>query len=282
MKSLIKFLLDKFGVHLKKSIVIDLRGKVIHPLELVYQAEKTGVASSILINIPVSKCRTQLWNTLENKKNPFVKTIIEYNDCKTLDYNSTDIKVYYENFQPESAAAFLRLERNETLKEVPAYGYLLPWDTQNINDTIKIRKRVALNENKKEGIRIGLSSGHTDFGPVSNEKGQVEFKRLTNVFEKIKENGYKEKPNLPDGGIKGYFLIGESGDWCFIIKSGKHRAYSLAALGFAHIPVIVETNIGIIKRLSDLPYWPQVKNEIFSEQEANLLFNNILNIENQI
>lgn len=279
MNNFIRKLLFKNGIQIRNSGLINLRNESVHPLEAIY---RTGTSTvSLLMNIPVSKCRTQLWNTLEKSKNPFVITIEEYNDSKAKEYNTSAIKSYYKYYAPQNAAEVLKLNTNEVLQQISAYGYILPWDNRSVADMIKIRERDARGENRKEGKELGLSAGHTDFGPVDDEKGEIEFKRLVKVFANLQKQGYIEKPYLNDGAIKGYFLIGENEDWCFIVKSGKHRAYALSALGYTSIPVMVDTSLGVLKRISELRFYPQVKQGVFSEKEAALLFNRILDVANQ-
>ncbi|HRQ18081.1 MAG TPA: hypothetical protein PL085_13475 [Agriterribacter sp.] len=274
-------MLGKRGFQLRKLTLINLRGQIIHPLEVAYTTGKIGLIPSVLMDIPVSKCRTQLWNTLEESKNPFVKTIVDYSNNKASGYDSAAIKAYYKSYVPNNACEVLRLSDNEVLKQIPAHGYLLPWDNQTADEIIKTRERVALNENRQEGKQIDISAGYTDFGPVDTEKGEIEFKRLVKTFENIKKQGYIENPYLPDGAIKGYFLIGENNDWCFIVKSGKHRAYALSAIGYQNIPVVVDCNIGMVKRVNDLRFWPHVNNGIFSKKEAYTVANKMLDVANQ-
>ncbi|HRO85693.1 MAG TPA: hypothetical protein PK110_12785 [Niabella sp.] len=269
------------GFQLRKSTIIDLRGDTVHPLTMAYTAVKMGTMPLLLMDIPTSKCRTQLWHTLEESRNPFVKTIVDYSNNKTSDYNSSFIKAYYESYMPQNACEVLRLSDNEQLKQIPAYGYILPWDNQDVTEILKIRERIALNENRQEGKQIDISAGYTDFGPVDAEKGEIELNRMIRTFKSIKKQGYKEKPYLSDGGIRGYFLTGDDDEWCFIVKAGKHRAYALSALGYQNIPVVIDNNIGMIKRLDDLRFWPQLSCGIFSEEEAYILANNILKVENQ-
>lgn len=279
MKSLIRFLLLKRGLRLVKTKSINLRDVIVdHPLNVLNEIQNKGNSVFVLLNIPISKCRTQIWNTLEIDKNPFVKTIVSHNKTKSLDYESSEISNYYNNYQPNGASDVLRIPNNNGLKNIPAIGYVLPWENFTYKELINKRERIALSENKKAGKTIGLSSGYTDFGPVSEEKGELEFKRLIEVYENIKNKGYKEKLHHPDGGISGYFLIGEDNKWCFFIKSGKHRSYALSALGYTHIPVSLELSLETIKHISTIEFWPQVKNELFTELEARLLVKNILNL----
>lgn len=275
MKHLIKKTLGKNGFQLKKTSIIDLRDRLYHPIEIVYETRQNA-ASIVLINIPVSRCRTQIWNTLEKEKSPFVSTIINYQKNRSINYSTSPLKQYYETYLPGNAAEVLRLNGNKTLSGIPPFGYILPWDNQNFDQAIKIRQKVALYENKKEGSRLDITAGHTDFGPVSDQKGEIEFKRLIRVTEQIQEFGYKEEPYLEDGGIRGYFLIGTGNDWCFNIKSGKHRAYALAALGYDSIPVVIDSELLSIIRTIDIDFWPQVRGSIFSPEEALHLAMSIL------
>lgn len=276
----IRLFLSKLGYQLLPATIINQRGKTIHPLALINDKVNLGTFPSILLDIPVTQCRTQLWNTLEADQSPFVKTIIEYSNHSNPSYNLSPLKTYYECYAPKNAAEVLRLKDNNALEQIPPAGYILPWDSLTADAIMKKRKDIARRENKKEGKQLSLSAGHTDFGPVNAEKGEIEFNRLTRIYNSIKKHGYQENPFLPDGGIRGYFLIGENNEWCFIIKSGKHRAYALSALGYRNIPVIADCNIAMVKRSTDIPFWPQVKNGIFSEKEADFLIESILNLKN--
>ncbi|HRP31779.1 MAG TPA: hypothetical protein PKV73_07805 [Agriterribacter sp.] len=281
MSKFIRNFLGKAGLQIRKSVIINLRDQNVHPIDFVYLNDKRERASAILLNIPIATCRTQIWNTLEQEKNPFVKTLGEYANNKALSYHNSVMNVYYQKYTPKNAAQVVRLPGNEILKTIPAMGYILPWENSTVEEILKIRERDALKENTQAGQKFPLSYGYTDFGPVKDEKGIIEFNRLVTIYNNIKQLGFMEKPYLSDGGIKGYFLVNTDNDWCFIIKSGKHRAYALSALGYQHIPVIVDNYCGIIQRESDCHFWPQVKSGIFSEHEARFFANNILNIGNQ-
>lgn len=279
MRRFIKKLLGKKGLQIRKSVAVNLRDQTMHPLELVYAIDKPVRVSSFLINIPVSRCRTQIWNTLENDKNPFVKTLTEYAKGKGPSYNNSFINDYYQNYVPQNAAEVIRLPDNKTLKTISPTGYVLPWENRAPEEAQKIRERDALQENMEAGQKLSLSFGYTDFGPVREEKGVIEFNRLVNIYEKIRKQGYRENHYIEDGGIRGYFLIGNKEDeWCFMLKSGKHRAYSLSALGYSKIPIILDVNFSSLKRIRDLNFWPQVIKGVFSPHEADKLATEIIRV----
>lgn len=256
--------------------IIDLRDKEVD-IPLAQSLGRYDSRNRVLLNIPIEKCRTQVWNTLEINGSPFVQTIVDYDKKKVIEYGSSALESYYSKYQPKSASEVLKITNNKTLDESPALGYVFPWDEFTPEEMIRKRKRVALSENHAIGSALDLSYGHTDFGPVSIEKGKIEFYRLIETFKSIKERGYIEKPYLSDGGIRGYFLVAEE-DWCFIIKAGKHRSYALSALGYDSIPVILDTSFGTVE-CRDIPYWRQVINGTFTEEEASIFVNKMLNVK---
>src|SRR5690606_34615248 len=81
-------ILDKMGFCLRKTRTISFREKKSHPLEQLYQVGNVENKVTILMNISVSKCRTQIWNTLEVNNNPFVKTLYDYGRNNTLNFDN--------------------------------------------------------------------------------------------------------------------------------------------------------------------------------------------------
>lgn len=273
MKSILKYLLFKQNVLLQKFKIEDFRESDIDPLDAIYVSK----GAKVLLSIPIDKCRTQLWHTLEESKNPFVKTLVDYDRLGVSDYNKSAVKTYYDTYQPKNAAEVLRLMDNKKMEEVATVAYLLPWQNHEEDEVLQVRRRDALNENRNAGKVLDLTYGYTDFGPVSLEKGEIEMLRLKGIYDSIQKNGYKESLHLEDGGIGGYFLV-DNKEWCFIIGSGKHRAYALSAMGYKTIPVVLDLNFGIVKRSSDIPFWKHVKNGNFTIKETQGLIKEIIGI----
>ncbi|MBW7941585.1 MAG: hypothetical protein H3C64_04115 [Candidatus Kuenenia stuttgartiensis] len=278
MSTIIRNYLGKRGIQLTRLFSVDWRNRDFHPLDILYRTTDLLTPTYVLLHIPISKCRTQLWHTLENDKNPFVQTIIEYKEEVALNYDLSKMKIYYENYRPQNAAEVIRLPGNQFMRRIPAYAYTLPWDSNSIEEIFKDREKDSRKENSRAGKGIGINAGHTDFGPVEQKKGEIEFNRLIGVYKSIEEKGYREKYFLGDGGIKGYFLVGEKEEWCFVIQSGKHRAYALAALGNTKIPVILNFNLKAIKQVSHVDYWSKVKEGFFSKEEALSVAFRIVNL----
>lgn len=256
---------------------IDLRGKEFD-VSLIQGFAEQNTRDLVLLDVPVTRCRTQIWNTLEDRGNPFVQTIIDYSNNLIMEYKSSAVEKYYKLYQPKSASEVLKTRGNRKLESTHPLGYVFPWESFDTEEIRCKRERVIVSENRKAGHDINASYGYTDFGPVSDEKGVIEFGRLVGTYESIKKRGYIEKPYLNDGGIRGYFLA-DGTDWCLIITAGKHRAYALSALGYKSIPIILEASYEAVKWKSDVACWPQVRNCTFTEDEANAIVDNILNLE---
>src|SRR5690554_4686738 len=95
------------GLHIIKKVVkrwftriIDLRDKEIDT-PLILSLPRHDRQDRILLNIPVERCRTQIWNTLEADKNPFVKTIVDYKENRVTGYKLSAIEDYYAKYQPK-------------------------------------------------------------------------------------------------------------------------------------------------------------------------------------
>lgn len=271
MLRIIQKILYRNGLQLRKFNVENFRDENFSPIESLYRTK----AKRILLSIPLDKCRTQLWNSLEEDRNPFVKTLIDYANGELFNYKGSAMETYYKEYQPQNAAEVLRLPNNFILKNTDALGFILPWD---INDSLQaklIRKRVAIKENKVNGKDMDLSFGYTEFGPITFEKGIVEFERIINVYNSIKRNGFIEDILHQDGGIRGYFLS-DGEDYCFIVTSGKHRSYALSALGYKKIPIMIDLIFKCIYYSSGKYYWPNVQNSVFTENDVDDLFQKLI------
>lgn len=112
----------------------------------------------------------------------------------------------------------------------------------------------------------------TEYGPVGDEIVQMEVWRLRRLVTSIVRDGYRP---LEASGTRGYFLkIGA--DACFIVKSGFHRAVTLAGLGYTDLPVLLSTTTPRLLTLDSLEHWPMVKNGVFEPALAERLVRHVL------
>lgn len=242
--------------------VINLRDQ---PIEiLLINSLRQYKTEVILLSIPIEKCVLGMFWKLD-EKNPFVNSIIH------RDY--TILASYYQDFQPSNVNELFSMDLQNDYGRMQPYSYVLPWNNFSPDYMLKRREEVAQKENKRQGKEelSLIEGGHTDFGPVSESKLQVEISRIQNLYQSISTHGYIEKAKERDGGIKGYFLLNEGGDWKFYINGGKHRAYVLAALGYKKIPVILNQTIPTID-IRDIDKWEQVVKGYYNRNVAEVIF----------
>src|SRR5690625_7432423 len=78
------------------------------------------------------------------------------------------------------------------------------------------------------------SSGYGLHGPVSPEKGQIEYARIVGVTDSIKRHGFDR--SLADEDIT-VTALERDGQYRFCIVHCQHRAEVLAEQDYGHIPV---------------------------------------------
>jgi len=276
IKKRIKELLLKKFIYVDKYRVFNARKRSVELPQILYDKDyyKSNIA---LFSVHTSKCRAQIFNDISSNNNPYVKLIEQYRDGEISSYSKSPLEDYYIRFQPRNASELLNLN-NDKLQKITAYSYVLPWENQSLDKSEEIRNKVAIRENLQYSDKLlGVEHGHTDFGPVSKQKGEIEYFRTVKLYNSIKSKGYNEKIWNKSGIIMGNLLLSTNNmEWCFYITSGKHRAYSLSALNFDYIPVGIDTStIGVI-RDCDVKLWPNVQNGLFTENEALNVFNSIL------
>lgn len=174
---------------------------------------------------------------------PFTATLKQFINKPDLKYENSILKKYYDAYQPKTLCeAFFEGENNiKPLNAIPPKTAYFPWSLYKV--PLKAEKG------------FDISQGVQHFGPVSPDKGKLEFARLINTYESIKENGYII--NIKDM-LKVTFLISEQ-EIVFLLIGGKHRAAALSVLGYKKLPVTFKTTWPRAIFLEDIKKWPQVK-----------------------
>lgn len=256
--------------------MLNKRDEIFEISDFIPDADSENRPVYLLLNLPMYRCRARLWHTLLPDEDPFVKSLVQYRQYPGLRYQDTALFRYYRDYQPRTAAAVLQIKDHSGLNWFPAQAYFLPWESRSPQEVYRKRKRVVFNENLRYGKWLSLAKGgHTDFGPVSEEKGALEFTRLKKVFDSIKDKGYREDPRQRAGAVRGYF-VKDGNRWCFMIQSGKHRAYALSALGYKNLPVCVRLHSDSVKNRDDIADWKQVKEGRFTQKETEQLIKKLL------
>lgn len=241
------------------------------PLDLIY-SNFSGKAALV----PIDRCRSHMLG-FTAQGNPFVKTLKAHSKSKGI-YSGSILENYYNKFSPDTMKSVLK-SNNSSLDKYHPMATVMPWGTSTPEQKLP---RICVNPDASnlfsmEAKKLGLSEknnyGWQFFGPVSEDLGQLEYKRLISVFNSIKDNGY-----LPEqhGFIHGQFLVSDN-NWTWVNIGGKHRFASLAALDYKNIPVaLTSRSSALFIRRDDVEYWPNVKNGLFSKEDAINIFDQIM------
>lgn len=251
----------------KKALNSQLPEVLKDPMDVIYMQGIPFLYNiPVALEIPVADIVNPLgFGYGPNDENPFVQTLKEGSET----YEESTLKNYYDTFQPANAAEALRANFSEdfALRNVPAYAcrFLVPWSTMTPEKSIRSVESITINENKEHGdIKLGIEGGDLLHGPVSDEKGKIEFKRLKKTYLSIKEKGYLRKAG-GDGDIKVYILRSDN-ITKYIMNSGTHRLASVAALNMESIPVRLLAYHIIEKEYVES--WPQVRKGLWKAEDA--------------
>ena len=184
--------------------------------------------------------RTDGWN-------PYLRTVRDYlnGDCES--YERSALQRFYRFFQPETAADYLcpDLPEGGPLATTDAAAYIHPWSLRSPRQRLDERRRQNREEERLaagfSGLgtaapRGGQPAGVNRMGPVSPEKGRIEFNRLVKLADSINTRGYDRTMDLDIEAA----AVRRGGEMRYVIVSGYHRAAVLAALGRKHIPVLLK------------------------------------------
>jgi hypothetical protein len=241
------------------------------PLDLLYSNFKGGAAI-----VPIERCRSHMLGFTVDE-NPFIKTLIDYSSSNS-NYSGSVLENYYNHYCPTSMQSVLRSD-NPSLNKYHPMATVLPWGISTPEEKLPnicvdpSAEQLLSKEAHKLGLKEKNNFGWQFFGPVSEDLGLQEYARLISVYNSIKEHGY-----LPEkyGYMHGQFLVSDD-DWVWVNIGGKHRFSSLAALQYKSIPVALKSrSSALFIRRSDVDYWPNVKNGLFSRTDALNIFDRIL------
>lgn len=208
---------------------------------------------------------------------PFTRTVKQLLEERSLPYEDSALKRYYDEFQPRTVAEVLGLDEDPARPWLsgPPLTYALPWDAAP--GPVAMRRRLALNarENREHGAAYLPSAEWKFFGPVSDAKGRLEFERLRLCHESIERNGYRRQGGR-DGDITGVVFRGETTSAVRVVR-GQHRIAVLNAHGYAAVPL--RLNLKKTVHRGAVRSWPAVRRGALSTAQALRVFDRFLDGE---
>ena len=249
---------------------VDLRSVCNHPLAARY----FSVSKQVLITVEVSRGRGLRTFPLDASTHPFVfalQSAALADDPKSC--IRAALRAYYELTQPTSAAEWLDLPAGSSpLSHQPPWAVSMPWDVRTPEQWRAANERYALQENLEHhvtGERLTINSGWHFWGPVTEQKLEIETRRLHDLATSLSAHGLVRHDG-EDGDVCAVVLERDH-DWRWQVLGGEHRAAAFSALGFVTMPVRV---LQVVSR-HDVDVWPGVVRGIFTRTDALATFDRV-------
>ena len=199
---------------------------------------------------------------------PFVETLKEYAENKSLKYEDSTLAFVYEKYCPRNVQEVLLDHLEEPLEPFcswPPVNDLLRWVWALNTSSAKSYLRHAKKRQQEEGWIY--------FGPHSPEYGKKEFTRLISVYNSIEAKGYQSELTTKDP-VNGYFLKNED-NLRFVLLQGNHRVAALNALGYSDVDVVIRKGHPAVVDRKDLKKWTRDFGGIYSSYLVRVLFDTL-------
>lgn len=213
-----------------------------------------------LFEVDVSVLRDQVGFAYDSLGvHPFVNVLAQYERNPSLAYGDSTLAMFYDAFRPATVRALFDIDgfSSTYLERSLRHGFQPPWFGQ---------------------ITCQRRGGQWQYsGPVSEEFGAAQFRKLVRLLESIQQRGYtpdKAARRTADAHIQGYVLR-DGGDFRFIVTNGTHRAAVLAFLGYPHLSVTFRDHNRRVIDIRDSADWPLVRNGSLERPAAEWLFRRI-------
>lgn len=210
---------------------------------------------------------------------PFVATLLEYRAGLAPSYDRSLLKDYYEMWQPRSAAeALAGFHMGGALTELPSYCfYLTPWTAatpDTVAETLDYWTRVENAEHGEPDLDF-REHGIGYFGPTHPIKGEMEFRRLTRIHDRLAATGYDRR--YGDVRVR---VLKRGHELRFIVDGGGyHRTAALAAAGESEVPATFVEPFVVAEE--DVEYWPQVRRGVWARDDAVRYFHHLFDFDSR-
>jgi hypothetical protein len=211
---------------------------------------------------------------------PFVVALLEYRAGLATSYGESLLREYYETWQPRTAAeAIAGLDpANSLLTDLPPWCfYLTPWTAATpdvVEDTLDYWTRAENAEHGRPDLDF-REDGIGYFGPTHPAKGEMEFRRLTAIYDRLASTGYDRRHG--DINVR---VLRRGDELRFVVDGGGyHRAAALAAAGETTMPAAFVEPFVVVAE--DAAHWPQVRRGVWPADEAVRYFHHLFDFDSR-
>jgi hypothetical protein len=197
---------------------------------------------------------------------PFVESIKEIKSTG-CGYPGSLLEQFYAIHQPANAAeAFVGFDRApKSYRSFASYAYRLsPLTPGTPEAVIRVVQRFTERHGKrhaKQNLTLERD-GYQYHGPVSDAKGWMEHQRLSSIYRSIHARGYDSRC-----GYAHFVILKRGREYRYLLDgSGNHRTACMAALGYQHIPAVLQR--AYVVDVDMAAFWPQVVSGLWTMNEA--------------
>lgn len=279
MKRSVRRAIDKWAQargyeRVKRAYPVDLRGLT----DDAQDALRRSANRPTLLKVPIADCRglgLMAYPLTGDSPHPFVMVAREYLAKRPhpYPYQGSPLQIYYRTVQLASARDLYGVsppDESLRLSALPAIAATPPWLSAPGSRARRRRIQLARNEMEQYGTVSRAGLVWPGMGPVPDDRGRLEMKRVCHTAASIADNGYRPASIKSHVHAKALCFNGRQ---VFVISSGQHRAAALAALGYTEITVHLSPN-SVFHRES-VADWPAVVSGALSESQALEVFDRV-------
>ena len=277
IKRIVKSLFRYFGLEVTGIESKPKPPPVYGDLEKVLGLHRIGVQASY--ECPLDQCLILNGFSFSGTGwHPFVEAYRDmFAGSGKIQFQGSFLEKYYKTWTPGSAGdAVAGFEgAPTTLASIAPFTLHAPWMEACPQDRQALMERIILDENRVAGCpELDARDGYGLHGPVSEKKGEIEFRRLINIYNSIKANGYVRTQG--DGDVTA-IGVEYNGDFRFCVMHGQHRVAAAAALGLKTVPV----NITKVVHYTEIGHWSQVYRGFWSEMQAKQFIEHLFSFDSK-
>jgi len=268
LKNVVKHVLRKSNYELRPIAKRSYPPQLYYdPSEVIRMRNSHELAA---LSCPIDDCIS--FNGLEFSDrgwHPFTQAAKLYLENGIREYKGTSLEAYYAKWQPRNARDALVGAKFGPLKlnSQPSYIKHLPWSQRSIEERAAYMARVIEIENVEfGGEKLTIEDGYGLHGPVSIEKGRLEYHRIIDVVDSIRNWGYDRWRG--DIVVE---VLKRDGQCCYLVTHGHHRVAAMAVLGHKYIPAIPD----VLIEDRYVSHWPSVYKGEWNREEALAYFNHL-------
>jgi len=241
------------------------------PLEVISKINSHEFSA---LNCPLDECVT--FNGLSFSSHgwhPFIETASAYIDTGMRKYEGSCLEQYYANWRPlngRDALIGATLGPSILGDELPHVIHL-PWYRSSIKERATYLSHIIDIENACFGGKgLTLLDGYGLHGPVSSQKGRLEYGRIIDLIDSIQHLGYDRWR-----GDVSVNVLKRDDQYRYVITHGHHRVAVMAALGHKFIPVLP----GLLIEDCHVNHWSSVYLDVWKKEEALTYFNHLFDFD---